>query len=53
MHEILLEKQGEKDLKNLPTQIFDRVIPDIKDLSGNPRPSGCLKIKPLKYKSNV
>lgn len=45
MYEILLEKQAEKDLKNLPTQIFDRVIPAIKDLSVNPRPSGCLKLK--------
>jgi mRNA interferase RelE/StbE len=45
MYEILLEKQAEKDLKNLSTQIFERVIPAIKDLSGNPRPSGCLKLK--------
>jgi mRNA interferase RelE/StbE len=45
MYEILLEKQAEKDLKNLPTQTFNRVIPAIKDLSVNPRPSGCLKVK--------
>jgi len=47
MHEILLVKQAEKDLKNLPIQIFDRVITAIKDLSSNPRPSGCLKLKNL------
>jgi len=45
MYEVLLEKQAEKDLKNLTTQIFDRVIPVIKDLSSNPRPSGCLKLR--------
>jgi mRNA interferase RelE/StbE len=45
MYEILLEKQAEKDLKSLPIQIFNRVIPAIKDLSDNPRPSGCLKLK--------
>jgi len=47
MHEILLVKQAEKDLKNLPIQIFDRVITAVKDLSSNPRPSGCLKLKNL------
>lgn len=47
MYEILLVKQAEKDLKNLPIQIFDRVITAIKDLSSNPRPSGCLKLKNL------
>ncbi len=47
MYEILLVKQAEKDLKNLPIQIFDRVITAIKDLSSNPRPSECLKLKNL------
>lgn len=47
MYEILLVKQAEKDLKNLPIQIFDRVITAVKDLSSNPRPSGCLKLKNL------
>ena len=45
MYKILLEKQAEKDLKKLPNELFQRVIPAIKNLTHDPRPVGCLKLK--------
>ena len=45
MYEILLEKQAEKDLKKLPNDLFERIIPAIRNLNQNPRPVGCLKLK--------
>lgn len=44
MYEVYLEKSAENDLKRLTISIFDRIIPHIKTLAENPRPSGCRKI---------
>ena len=44
MYEVYLERSAENDLKRLPTSIFHRIIPQIKTLAENPRPSGCRKI---------
>ena len=44
MYEVLLEHSAERDLKALAADIFHRIIPKIKYLSQNPRPSGCHKI---------
>ena len=44
MYEVYLERSAENDLKRLPTSIFHRIIPQIKTLAANPRPSGCRKI---------
>jgi len=44
VYEVYLEKVAENDLKRLPTTIFQRVIPQIKALAENPRPSGCRKL---------
>lgn len=44
MYEVYLEKSAENDLKRLTTSIFNRIIPQIKTLGENPRPSGCRKI---------
>lgn len=44
MYELWLERGAEKDLKRLETDIFKRVIKEIKALSANPKPSGCRKI---------
>ena len=44
MYEVYLERSAENDLKRLPTSIFHRIIPQIKTLTENPRPSGCRKI---------
>jgi mRNA interferase RelE/StbE len=44
VYEVYLERSAENDLKRLTTSIFHRIIPHIKTLAGNPRPSGCIKI---------
>jgi mRNA interferase RelE/StbE len=44
VYEVYLERSAENDLKRLPTSIFHRIIPQIKALAENPRPSGCRKI---------
>lgn len=45
MHEIYLERTAERDLNKLEQSDFDRIIAQIKALSGNPRPAGCRKIR--------
>ena len=44
MHEVLLERRAERDLKKLSKETFYRIIPKIKVLSENPKPAGCRKI---------
>jgi mRNA interferase RelE/StbE len=45
VHEIYLERKAERDLKKLDPTDFDKIIEQIKALSGNPRPAGCRKIR--------
>ena len=44
MYDVLLERTAERDLKSLPTAILDRILPRIKALADNPRPTGCHKL---------
>ena len=44
MYEILLERRAEKDLKKLPSVLFQRVIEKIQSLAENPKPQGSRKI---------
>ena len=44
MYEVYIERAAENDLKRLPTATFHRIIPQIRALAENPRPSGCRKI---------
>ncbi len=44
MYEVILERAAERDLKQLPADIFARIIPRIKALAKNSRPEGCRKI---------
>jgi mRNA interferase RelE/StbE len=44
VYEVYLERSAENDIRRLPTPIFQRIIPQIKALAENPRPSGCRKI---------
>ena len=44
MNEVLVERTAERDLQSLPQAILKRIIPRIKALSDNPRPSGCHKL---------
>jgi mRNA interferase RelE/StbE len=44
VHKIYLEKSAEKDLRKLPTSVFQRALIHLKALSVDPRPPGCHKI---------
>ena len=41
MYDVYIEKAAENDLKRLPTTTVHRIIPQIRALAGDPRPSGC------------
>jgi mRNA interferase RelE/StbE len=44
MHEILLAKAAEKDLKRLSPEVFHRIVQKIRALAEEPRPPGCRKL---------
>jgi mRNA interferase RelE/StbE len=44
VYEILLERRAEKDLKKLPSVLFQRIIEKIQSLAENPKPQGSRKI---------
>ena len=44
MYEVLIERSVERDLKSLPNSLFHRIVPRIRALADNPRPSGCHKL---------
>ena len=44
MYDVLIERTAERDIKSLPTALFDRILPRIKALADNPRPTGCHKL---------
>lgn len=45
MYNVVISKSASKEIANLPSQIINRIIPAIKKLGENPRPSGCKKLK--------
>jgi mRNA interferase RelE/StbE len=44
MHEVLLERAAQRDLRKLAPDIFRRVVDAIRALAAEPRPPGCRKI---------
>jgi mRNA interferase RelE/StbE len=44
VYEVSLERKAERDLKKLPAEVFNRIIPQLKALAKKPKPSGCRKI---------
>lgn len=44
MYQILIEKHAERDMKNLPRDLFETVVNHILALKENPRPGGVRKI---------
>lgn len=44
MYEVYLERAAQRDLKRLSVLDFQRIIPRLKALADNPRPSRCHKI---------
>ncbi len=44
MHEVLIERAAEKDLRRLDSQMHDRIVKQIVGLGKEPRPSGSKKL---------
>jgi mRNA interferase RelE/StbE len=44
VYEVYLERAAERDLRRLSVEEFHRIIPRIKALAENPRPSGSRKL---------
>ena len=44
MYDVFIERTAERDLRSLPTSIFKRIVPRMRALAENPRPSGCHKL---------
>jgi mRNA interferase RelE/StbE len=44
VYEVLIERAAERDLKSLPVTILNRIVPRIRALADDPRPSGCHKL---------
>ena len=49
MYKIDISNQAERDLKRLSTDLFERIVPEIKALALNPRPHGCAKLAGSKH----
>lgn len=45
MYDIIIERNAEKDLNSLESDIFHRITNQILLLSSEPRPVGCRKLK--------
>lgn len=43
--EVTLKTSAQKELKRLPKNTVINIYESIKNLAGNPRPSGCVKLK--------
>ena len=44
MYRVFLERAAEKDLKDLPSRLHNRIIIKLEALAKNPRPAGCRKL---------
>ena len=47
MYNIISDKSEEKNLDNLPNEVFRRVVTVINKLSADPRPPGVKKLKAM------
>ena len=43
-YHVLLKRSAEKELKKLPDQLHDKIVANLQDLKGNPRPPGVKKL---------
>jgi mRNA interferase RelE/StbE len=44
-YRVVLTSSAEKELKRLQASVIARILPRIENLSSNPRPAGCKKLK--------
>jgi len=52
-YEIVINTSAQKDIKRLPAQEVKKIIPSIRSLAYDPRPSGCKKLVNSKNKYRV
>ena len=52
-YEIQFTSSFEKDLRNLPKQVVEKIVPIVMNLANNPRPSGCKKLKGSKLNYRI
>ena len=45
MYDVTITARAERELKRLDRSVKNRVVQAILDLSADPRPTGCLKVK--------
>jgi mRNA interferase RelE/StbE len=45
VHDVLLERSVERELRRLRGDLFDRILAAIQALAHDPRPEGCRKIE--------
>jgi mRNA interferase RelE/StbE len=45
MYRVVVSRSANKELQELPTQVVNRIVPQIMKLGENPRPPGCKKLK--------
>jgi mRNA interferase RelE/StbE len=45
IYSVLILRRAQKELSDLPKDIYPRVSESLQALSNDPRPSGCLKLK--------
>lgn len=50
---IIIPKPVQKQIKNLPEEIYHRVIEKIRQLSGEPRPLGAKKLKGIENEYRI
>ena len=45
MYQVVIEKQAQKQLAKIPPPFYNNIAAALKDLSADPRPHGCKKLK--------
>jgi len=45
MYQVVVSNKAEKILSKLPSSVYSRMASALKNLSANPRPAGCKKLK--------
>ena len=53
MFKILIERNAEKELNNISSPIFDKLVLQINDLKTNPNPDGSRKLKGFDNKFRI
>lgn len=52
-YQAIIPKPVQKQLDDLPDNVYDRLIKEILALKDNPRPPGCIKLKGYEYRIRI